>query len=58
MTQPETLEQNIFTPTKKLTLSVLEYYNFRVKAIEQGINFISECVGKTYIVLVEEKQRI
>lgn len=43
-----------FNPTVVVTLSIKQYYDFRLLAIERGVNFTSECVGREYNVLVEE----
>lgn len=43
-----------FNPTVVVTLSIKQYYDFRLLAIERGINFTSECIGREYNVLVEE----
>ena len=43
-----------FNPTVVVTLSIKQYYDFRVLAIERGINFTVECIGREYNVLVEE----
>jgi|TARA_R110001599_G_scaffold30009_5_gene101580 hypothetical protein len=43
-----------FNPTVVVTLSIKEYYDFRLLAIERGVNFTSECIGREYNVLVEE----
>jgi hypothetical protein len=43
-----------FNPTVVVTLSIKQYYDFRLLAIERGVNFTSECIGREYNVLVEE----
>jgi len=53
MTQPVP-EIQTFNPTVSVTLSVKQYYDFRVKALEAGINFTVECIGREFTVLMEE----
>ena len=43
-----------FNPTVSVRLSIKQYYNFRIKAIEANVNFTAECTGRRYAVLMEE----
>ena len=35
-----------FNPTVSVRLSIKQYYNFRIKAIEANVNFTAECTGR------------
>ena len=54
MAQPAPPQLTTFNPTVVVTLSIKQYYDFRLLAIERGVNFTSECIGREYNVLVEE----